>query len=298
MVPIQNSTQTPATDHGTGIALAVAGVLILSFDALLIRLSGTDSWTISFWRGAFLFLSLTAVQFVYGWRETRPLLLRHWKMVALLALLYGIGGALFVASISFTSTANTVVILSSSAFFAALFSRLLMNERVRPRTWIAIGASITGVLVVFSGSFGKFNLLGDILALVLAANMGLLLSLMRRCSHLPRIPIIALSGLAMLTLALPFAHPGAVTLPGLGWLALMGLVQIPLAAVLLMNATRYLSSPEVSLFLLIETVLGPLWVWGVQGEQPPGNTLLGGLFVIGAIAVHSLLALREHPATG
>lgn len=78
----------------------------------------------------------------------------------------------------------------------------------------------------------------------------------------------------------------------------MGLVQIPLAAVLLMNATRYLSSPEVSLFLLIETVLAPLWVWGVLGEQPPGNTLLGGLFVIGAIAVHSLLALREHPATG
>jgi len=280
------------THHALGIQLATIGVLVLSFDALLIRLADADPWSIAFWRGGLMMCSLSVVQWLTGKPEQLQILAKYWKATLMLAAMYGVSGTLFVLALTHTSTANTVVILSSSAFFAVFFSWLLLRERVLLRTWMAIILSVIGVLVVFSGSIGYASWRGDVIALLLSLLMGLLLSLMRRYSQLPRIPIVALSGLIMMLLVAPFSAP--LSLPGdrYLWLAIMGLVQIPLASVLIMNATRYLSSPEVSLFLLIETVFGPIWVWLVLNEQAPLMTLFGGAIILGTIITHSVLALR------
>ncbi|WP_246481093.1 DMT family transporter [Motiliproteus sediminis] len=288
-----SDTAPPSTDHRRGIQLAASGVLVLSLDALLIRLAAVDPWVVAFWRGSLMLLTLGTLVLLSRQIRVGHLLRTAWRPLLGLAALYGINGTLFVLSISHTSVANTVVILSSSAFFAAFFSWLLLRERVRVRTWMAIVASIIGVLTVFAGSLGLDSWRGDGLALLLALSMGLMLSLMRRYPALPRILIVALSGAVMATIALPMAGSLAVPLERFGWLALMGLVQIPLASVLIMSATRYLSSPEVSLFLLIETVFGPIWVWWVLQETVTPLTLAGGAIILTAIMLHSWLALRE-----
>lgn len=287
------TVKTAVTDHRTGIRLAAVGVLVLSFDALLIRLADVGHWDVAFWRGALMALSMGLVALIRTqpaeWQHCR----KHPLVLFFLAALYGINGTLFVLSVSFTSVANTVVILSSSAFFAALFSWWILREKVARRTWGAILVSIAGVLTVFAGSMGLSNWLGDLFALVLALSMGLLLTLMRVYAGLPRTLMIAMSGLVMVSLVAPFSTP--FTLPGDSyiWLLLMGLVQIPLASVLLMSATRYLSSPEVSLFLLIETVFGPIWVWLFLNEQVPAMTFWGGCAILGAVTVHSWLSLKR-----
>ncbi|WP_233152808.1 DMT family transporter [Motiliproteus sp. MSK22-1] len=288
------STSTALTiDHSKGIKLAAAGVLVLSFDALLIRLAGVDPWDVTFWRGALMALSMLAIMMAGGKHNYLGQLRPYWKGMLLIAFIYGINGTLFVLSISHTSTANTVVILSSSSFFAAFFSWLFLRERVDTRTWAAIGVSVAGVVTVFSGSFGLENWVGDLLALLLALSMGLVLTLMRRYPEVPRTPMVAISGLVMMVIAIPFSAPFELAQSNYFWLAVMGLVQIPLASVLIMSATRYLSSPEVSLFLLIETVFGPIWVWLVLSEQVPPMTLVGGTAILGAIVVHSWLSLRN-----
>ncbi|MEH6824930.1 MAG: DMT family transporter [Motiliproteus sp.] len=289
------SLQPPSAnaEHRQGIVLAASGVLVLSFDALLVRLAGVDPWTVVFWRGMLMALSLSAILLLGGKLQLLPLLRRYWPCILLLATLHGVNGTLFVLSVSLTSAANTVVILSSSAFFAAFFSWVLLRERVQRRTWAAIGVSLTGVLTVFAGSLGLESWLGDLLALILALSMGLVLSLMRRFNQIPRMPIVALSGLVMMALALPYSTPLPLATNEFAWLALMGLVQIPLASVLIMSSTRHLSSPEVSLFLLIETVLAPIWVWMALNEQVPPMTLVGGFIILAAIAVHSWLSLRK-----
>nr|WP_255537648.1 DMT family transporter [Motiliproteus sp. SC1-56] len=273
--------------------MAVSGVLVLSFDALLIRLANADPWTVAFWRGILTTLSLGGLMVLTRRLDYLPLARRFWKAILALAVLYGVNGLLFVLAISHTSTANTVVILSSSAFFAAFFSWLLLREPVRRRTWAAIAVSIAGVIIVFAGSLGLASWRGDLLALILALSMGVMLSLMRRYAQIPRMLIIALSGLVMMGLALPMSQALILPAEQFAWLALMGLVQMPLASVLIMNATRYLSSPEVSLFLLIETVFGPIWVWLVIHEPIPPLTLVGGSVILAAISVHSWLALQE-----
>ncbi|OZG71020.1 EamA family transporter [Hahella sp. CCB-MM4] len=275
-----------------GTWAAIIGVTVLSFDALLVRLAAANEWDVMFWRGFFIFLTMASLSVRSG--QWRAMLVKETAGAAWsVALLYGVSTGLFVLSVSNTMVANTVVILSSSPFFAALFSWLLIGEVIRLRTSMAILACMFGVAVVFSSSMESGGWLGDGLALVLAILMGLSLTILRSNPGIPRIPIIAVSGMVAALLALPFAHPLTLEADSYGWLALMGLLQMPMASLLIMVATRYLPSPEVSLFLLIETVLAPVWVWWVVGEIPPSLALVGGVIVIGTIAVHSILALKQ-----
>lgn len=275
------------------MTLAAIGVLILSFDAMLIRLSGVSSWDVVFWRGWLICLVFTALTLIKRHRIQWPENPGHWLIAALIAVLYGINTLLFVFSISNTSTANTVVILASSPLFAAIFSRLILQEPIKRRVLLAIIASFIGVITIFAGSFNSGHWPGDIAALFLALSMGIVLTLLRHYSGLPLLPVIALSGAIAGTIAIPLASPVSLPANSYLWLAIMGLVQMPLATWLLMLAPRFIPSAEVSLFLLIETILGPVWVWLAVGEETPERTLLGGTIILSAIFANTMASLYE-----
>ncbi|WP_432695346.1 DMT family transporter [Marinobacterium sp. YM272] len=281
----------PARQHG--LMLAIAGVFVLSFDALLIRLADTTGADVAFWRGALILLSAGTICWFRRRRINWPDTPRLWAFAITAATLYGINSGLFVFSVSHTHVANTVVILASAPLFATAISWLLFRERTPRRTVISILFAITGVIIVFSASLGQPGQLGDLLALILAFGMAAALTLLRRVPDLPRLPLVAGSGLVTALICWPLADPLQQTASSYGWLALMGLIQIPLATLLIFSATRHLPSPEVSLVLLIETILGPVWVWWALGEELPSRTVLGGAFILGAIAVNSALSLKK-----
>ena len=77
------------------------------------------------------------------------------------------------------------------------------------------------------------------------------------------------------------------------WYALIGLCNIAIPFVLITLAPRYITAAEVNLFFLLETVLGPFWVWLVIKEQPSIETIIGGAVIILTIATHSFLALKK-----
>lgn len=286
-----NSETVPA--HLRGTLIVGLGVLIISFDALLIRLAETDGWSVAFWRGLFMALSLGLfLVFRRGRTLIDPISSSGWAFFVS-STLFGLGSLFFVLSISHTTVANTVVILSVSPLFAAFFSRFWLQETVRPRTWIAIGVAIAGVVVVFYGSLDGGGGLGDMIALLAALTLGSNLTLLRRHPRLSRVTIIGLSGLLTAVIAWPLADPLSLSWQSYGVLAVMGLIQMPVALVLIAMGPRFLPSPEVSLLLLLETVLGPVWVWMAIGEQPALATLVGGTLIVVTLAVHSWFSLRE-----
>jgi drug/metabolite transporter (DMT)-like permease len=71
----------------------------------------------------------------------------------------------------------------------------------------------------------------------------------------------------------------------------MGLIMLPLSFGLMFIGPRYIPAPEVSLVLLLEAVLGPLWVWLALGEDPGVRTLFGGAIVLATLVVHSTISL-------
>ncbi|NVK43635.1 MAG: DMT family transporter [Oceanospirillaceae bacterium] len=281
--------------HARGMLIAAGGVLVLSFDALLIRLADSSAWNVLFWRGWFVCLSTMLLGICLRHRQQWPDSPVLWAIAIATGVAYGINASLFVFSISHTSAANTVVILASSPLFAALFSRIFLGEKVKRRTLVSIIVSIAGVLVVFAGSGGGGgHWQGDLAALVLAIGMGAMFTLLRRLPSLPRLPLIALSGAVAGLISWPLAEPLSLPAESYGWLALMGLVQIPLATMLIWTAPKYLPSAEVSLFMLIETVLGPIWVWLVLGETTSVYTLVGGAAILGAIGGNTWIALSQN----
>ena len=284
------------TDRKKGVAVVGAGVLIISVDALLVRLAATGSWNVVFWRGLLIFLSLSVVLGVRRGPSWIRELARSGRAGALSALLFGLGGTLFVSSVMYTRVANTVVIISSAPLFAALFTRAFLREPVPPRTWAAIGAGLGGVILVFSGSLGGDGLPGDAIALLAACNVAGNLTVLRRHGGLDRTALVCVGGLIMAAIALPFARPLDLGPQSYLALGIMGLVQMPLALILIAESTRYLPSPEVSLFILVETVLSPVWVWLVLGEEPPARTLAGAGLIVPTLAIHSWVGRREEMA--
>jgi drug/metabolite transporter (DMT)-like permease len=95
----------------------------------------------------------------------------------------------------------------------------------------------------------------------------------------------------MALVAFPMAQPFGLPWQSYAVLAVMGMVQMPVALVLMAVGTRYLPAPEVSLYLLVEAVLAPVWVWLAVGEAPPWATFLGGAVIIATLAIHSWLSL-------
>ncbi len=281
------------SDHFKGLLLTFCAVLILSPDALLVRLIGCDVWTLLFWR-----CLLTGImQALFLATHYRSRLLAAFRSIGRTGLYstatVTIGSLLFVNSLKHTAAANTLVILAATPLFSSLLSRIFLREQIARRTWIAIILCFSGILAIFSGSLQSGLLLGDLLALGATLMWGLNLVFLRRGKAVNMIPANALGNLLVVPLAmLAGAAPLTVSAADAGYLLLLGGLVLPVSFALITLGPRYLSAPEVSLILLTETVLGPIWVWLVIREVPHATTLVAGLLIVVTLAVHTLLSVR------
>ena len=282
--------QRQSQEHIRGILIVVAGVLLISFDALLVRLAGVDGWNVSFWRGAFMALAM--LPFCLGTLQ-RGRSFEDKKGILLASIMIACSSLSLVLAFTLTRAANAVVILSAAPLFAALFSRWFLHEKCPPRTWVAIVVCMAGVVWVMRGSIGGGDLTGDLLALVSTLFIGGYFTVFRRYPEMSRPTVITSGGLLLALMALPFATPFALPQASYGWLAISGLVQMPLALLLMTVGTRFLPAAEVSLFLLLETILAPIWVWMVIGEVPPEATLAGGVLILATLILHTVVGFMR-----
>jgi len=280
------------SDNAKGYLITLAGVAIITPDTLLIRLAAVDPFTLAVTRGllgGLMVLSLSALWYRRGLAaQFRGL--GVWALAA--ALLQGVGMILFVTALEHTSVANVLIAFATMPLIAALMSWAFLGERVLPVTWAAILVSLAGLAVVASGSLGTGRLFGDLLALADAVCLAAFLVVVRRHRAVNMIPAMGLGLLTSAVLAAPFAaFPALAPLQWL-WIALIGLVVLPFGAMLLTLGPRYLAAPEVAMLMLLETVVGPFWVWLVLAEEPGIRSLTGGAIIVATLGLHALVRLR------
>lgn len=281
-----------SSNPGKGVAISFLGGLLLSFDVPLLKLSGADTWTIIYVRGTMLFCAM----FLYWLFITRlrgnstPFI--NGKTGYLIALLAGCANMMFVASISLTSVANVVFILAFNPMFAGLLGWVFLKERLRFGTWIAIGTSLLGVLLIVADGLQLGTWRGDLLALGVALIMAVSLTIIRHSGSDQSLSAGA-GHLVAAIFAAPLATPGSLTLAGWGWLSLNGFLVAPAATAFLMVGPRYVAAAIVAMFFLLETVLTPLWMWAIFLQQPSALALAGGAVIVMTLAVHSLWRLKS-----
>ncbi|MGI9366148.1 MAG: DMT family transporter [Rhizobiaceae bacterium] len=282
-----------AHSPGTGLSLAFIGGFALSLDIPLIRLAGSDPWTVMFVRGLGIAVVLAVYWRYFADRKHMPRDLLSDPDFLLVGALSGLNNVFFAMAVFNTSTANVVFILAFNAMLAALIAWPLTRERPSVATWLAIIATMIGVTIIVADGLGTGNLLGDAFALACAAMLALSLTLARRSGkNLSLSP--GYGGVVSASFALPMMLWTGTPPTAPQWLVIDAFVVMPLAGITLWLAPRFISAPNVALFYLLETVLAPLWVWMVFQEIPSRNVFIGGTLVICAISGHGLWELYWH----
>ena len=282
------------TDQRKGTLLAFTAIMFITPDSLLIRLSTTESWNLIFYRGfipfLFVFIGLLIVQ---KNKLFSSLINNGWHGVGYI-FTFIVTNILFIISIENTNVANTLIMISLAPMLSALISFFFLKEYPDKKTWIAIIITTLAVIYIFFDSFErgdvKGNFYGFICAMGLAAGAVIIRSGKKKANLIPS-AMVAKFLIALI--ALHFADNLSIQGNDLLIIPAMCLFCVAIPFVLITLAPRYITAPEVNLFFLLETILGPLWVWLVIKEQPSMETIMGGIVIIFTIAIHSFLALKK-----
>jgi drug/metabolite transporter (DMT)-like permease len=282
-----------------GLALAGAGTLFLTPDALLMRLSGMDGFQMVGWRG-FLVSAVMSAAWLITSRDRKGEMLQMASGVGLgLILCQFFNATLFSVGVAIAPVAVVLIGVATVPVFAAILSWMLLGEPARLATWLATAAVLAGIgIAVLGGKGGGLALdpqagLGALMGLGVALALALNFVILRARPRIPIMLVMAcgsfLAGLNGVRITGP-----SMMLDGQVWaIAITGAVILPVSFFALSLASRHTHPANVSLLMLMETVLAPFWVWLGVGERPSPAMLLGGAIVVGSLAVYLGWARRQ-----
>ena len=272
-----------------GALLVAAAAICWSSGGLIVRLVSTSPWTTSFWRSVFasLFLALV-VRLAWGRG-----IFAQWRRVPVVAVAacMALSSTCFILSLAHTSVANTLILMSTGPYVAGLLGWILLGERVLLRTWLTMGVALAGAVVMVSSSYARGGLLGDLLAIVMACSFAVATVLIRRHPEIPMVPAAVLATALTGLVALPLAELLTTPPRDIALLAFFGIGQFGAGFLLFLTGARLIPAAESSLIGMLETVLGPLWVWLVLSERPGAASLTGGALILAALLANTLVDL-------
>ncbi|MBL8672598.1 MAG: DMT family transporter [Alphaproteobacteria bacterium] len=282
--------------HARGVGMMVCAAILLSSTGPFLRhMESADAWQVQFWRS----ITMTAVVIAFvAWRWRGDLRGAYaalpWPAWAL-GVLMGGSFALYLLAMTLTTIANVVFLLAIVPFLTALFAWLLHGERVRRATAVAMVAALAGVALMIGDGVNTGHLTGIMAALAAIALHSLYLATARRYPAVDFTPVNALAGIAGCAIGGVAATTLAISTHDLALSLLLGAVSVGIPFILMILATRTMPAAEVALIGLLESVLGPLWVWLLVGETPAAMSLVGGAIVLGAVVFQALAAARSAP---
>ena len=283
-----------------GAVLATISGLCFSTGGFFVRSVSVDPWEIISVRCFFAGLGVLLILFVTERGRVWPVLRASgWPVIAVgVATAWGI--IAYVLSLQYTLVANVIAIMTTSTVMVALLAKPVLGEPVALRTWLALLGSLCGVGVMFWSDVGSGGIIGNLLALSIAAAIALQTLIARRFRTGRMEPAVlmaaVIAGLASLPLALPFE----ATAREVGFMAALGLVQLASALTLYFYAARYLPAPILIFVVLIDAVFAPIWVWLGFGEVPGTLVFIGAVVILASVAGNALFGLfaarRDPPA--
>ena len=277
---------TDGRTHRVGVILVTSSILIWSTAGFFARLIVADTWTLLFWRSVFGALFLLAVLL----RQERQGPLRAIRTMGwpgwAVAILSTVIVLAYMAALRLTAVADVMIIQAIVPFVVAALAWLAMRERASRVTLVASALATVGVAVMLVGAPLVGNPWGVALAFgTMVAYAGVLV-LLRWHRDVPMTSAAYLSALLGAAAAWLFAQPTAVSASDLFYLMVLGTSQTGLAFWLLTIGSRLIPATETALISVVETPLGPVWVWLAFGEVPTAAAVVGGTIVLIAVVGH------------
>tara|TARA_B100000963_G_scaffold356752_1_gene377552 strand:+ start:10833 stop:11693 length:861 start_codon:yes stop_codon:yes gene_type:complete len=281
------------TDQKKGSLLAFVAVMFITPDSLFIRLSNIDTWGLVFYRGIIPFFAVFFGMFLIYRLNFFKILMTSGIQGIIYVVTFSITNITFVVSIQNTNVANTLVMIATAPMLSAVLGAIFLKEPPDKKTLMSIIITFLSVIYIFFDSLKLGNFYGDILGFITAIGLAVGAVTIRSAKSKNLVPAAVVGKLLVATFALLFIENFALTNKDLIIVPLMCILCVAIPFVLVTIAPRFIPAAEVNLFFLLETILGPIWVWLVIKEQPSVETLIGGLVIIITIAIHSFLKLRN-----
>ena len=282
------------TDQQKGSLLAFVAVMFITPDSLFIRLSNLDTWGLVFYRGIIPFFTVFfGMLIIYKLNFFKILFNSGFHGIIYIAT-FSITNITFVVSIQNTNVANTLVMIATAPMLSALLSAFFLKEPPDRKTLISIIITFSAIIYIFFDSLKVGNLYGDVLGFITAFGLALGAITIRSAKTKNLVPAAVVGKLFVASFALFFIESFVLIDRDLFIVPLMCILCVAIPFVLVTIAPRFITAAEVNLFFLLETIIGPIWVWVIINEQPSIETLQGGAIIVITLAIHSFLKLRKN----
>ena len=276
-----------------GSLLAFIAVMLITPDSILIRLSNIETWGMLFYRGAIPFV-VVLVGLVFFYKSN---LLKALVGIGYPGIFYVISFSIcnitFIISIQNTNVANTLVMIAMAPMLSAILGSIFLKEVPDQKTWIAIIITLISVTYIFHDSMEMGNFYGDLFGLITAFGLACNAVIARYAKNRDLVPSAVIGKLCVAVFAFFFVDSFSLVGTDLIIVPLMCVMCVAIPFVLVTIAPRFIPAEEVNLFFLLETIIGPFWVWMIIREQPSIETIQGGIVIIFTIAIHSFLKLKK-----
>ena len=281
------------TDQQKGSLLAFVAVMFITPDSLFIRLASIDTWSLVFYRGMIPFITVFIGMLLIYKLNFFSMLFNSGYHGIIYILTFSVTNITFVVSIQNTNVANTLVMIAMAPMLSAILGAIFLKEPPDKKTWIAIGITFFAAVYIFYDSLQLGNIFGDILGLITALGLAVGAVTIRSAKKKNLVPAAVVGKMFVAIFAIFFVESYVLSEKDLIIVPLMCLMCVAIPFVLVTIAPRFIPAEEVNLFFLLETIIGPLWVWMIIKEQPSIETIQGGLVIIITIAIHSFLKLKK-----
>ena len=277
-----------------GSLLAFIAVMLITPDSILIRLSNIETWGMLFYRGAIPFVVvLIGLVFFYKNNLFKALINIGYPGI-FYVISFSICNITFIISIQNTNVANTLVMIAMAPMLSAILGSIFLKEVPDRKTWIAIIITLISVTYIFHDSIEMGNFYGDLFGIITAFGLACNAVIARYAKNRDLVPSAVIGKLCVAVFAFFFVDTFALVGTDLIFVPLMCVMCVAIPFVLVTIAPRFIPAEEVNLFFLLETIIGPFWVWLVINEQPSIETIQGGVVIILTIAIHSFLKLKKN----
>ena len=276
-----------------GSLLAFIAVMLITPDSIFIRLSNIETWGMLFYRGAIPFVVvLIGLIFFYKNNLLKALIGIGYPGI-FYVISFSICNITFIISIQNTNVANTLVMIAMAPMLSAILGSIFLKEIPDRKTWIAIIVTLIAVTYIFHDSIEMGNFYGDLFGIITAFGLACNAVIARFAKNRDLVPSAVIGKLCVAIFAFFFVDTFSLIGTDLIYVPLMCVMCVAIPFVLVTIAPRFIPAEEVNLFFLLETIIGPFWVWLIINEQPSIETIQGGSIILLTIAIHSFLKIKQ-----
>lgn len=277
-----------------GLIVTSLGVLIMSLESLFIRLSTISPLNFSFYLGIFMFFSMFFTLLIQEKENSIKVAKVSFLVMLFCAFLMGTSNIFFIWAIKNTTVANVVIIFGTTALFSALFTYLFYKKRVGKNIFYASFFMFIGLFIIFNDKIELSGFIGNLSALVCTIFFSIAFVLLSKYIKINRVVLTATSGLFLSFFAFLLAEDIIINWYNLAVVATMGLLITPISRIMIGNGTKYIDASEVSLLMVIETIMAPVWVWLFFNEIPSLNTFISGSVILLTLIINSIYTMKKN----